>query len=75
MELPWPAAPTIRTGDNGKPMGTEALRFLLMFFARWVHQRQLKVIDYLKEENQVLRAQLGDRRLRLTSEQRAPIGG
>lgn len=29
-------------------MGTEALRFLLMFFAGWVHRSQLELIDYLK---------------------------
>jgi putative transposase len=51
-------------------MGTEALRFLLMFFAGWVHRGQLDVIDYLKEENRVLREQLGDQRLRFTDDQR-----
>lgn len=34
---------------------------LLMFFAGWVHRGQLEVIDYLKEENRVLREQLGGR--------------
>ena len=33
-------------------------------------QRQLQVIDYLREENRVLREQLGDRRLRLNDDQR-----
>ena len=33
-------------------------------------QRQLQVIDYLREENRVLREQLGDRRLRLNDHQR-----
>ena len=49
-------------------MGTEALRFLLMFFAGWVHRGQLEAIDYLKEENRVLRAQLCDQRLRFTDD-------
>jgi putative transposase len=35
-----------------------------------MNQRQLQVIDYLREENRVLRAQLGDRRLRLDDHQR-----
>jgi putative transposase len=35
-----------------------------------IHQGQLDVIDYLKEENRVLREQLGGRRLRLTNDQR-----
>jgi hypothetical protein len=35
-----------------------------------MNQRQLQAIDYLREENRVLREQLGDRRLRLTDDQR-----
>jgi len=35
-----------------------------------MNQRQLQVIDYLREENRVLREQLGDRRVRLNDDQR-----
>jgi len=35
-----------------------------------MNQRQLQVIDYLREENRVLREQLGGRRLRLDDNQR-----
>jgi putative transposase len=35
-----------------------------------MNQRQLQAIDYLCEENRVLRGQLGERRLRLTDDQR-----
>ena len=35
-----------------------------------MNQRQLQVIDYLREENRVLREQLGDQRLRLNDHQR-----
>jgi putative transposase len=35
-----------------------------------MNQRQLHVIDYLREENRVLREQLGGRRVRLNDEQR-----
>src|SRR6204780_2112617 len=35
-----------------------------------MNQRQLQVIDYLREENRVLREQLGDRRLRLNDHER-----
>ena len=35
-----------------------------------MNQRQLQVIDYLREENHVLREQLGGRRLRLNKDQR-----
>ncbi len=31
---------------------------------RWMNQRQLQMIEYLREENQVLREQLGERLLR-----------
>ena len=35
-----------------------------------MNQRQLHAIEYLREENRVLREQLGDRRLRLSDDQR-----
>jgi hypothetical protein len=35
-----------------------------------MNQRQLEIIDYLREENRVLREQLDGRRLRLTDDQR-----
>jgi hypothetical protein len=46
------------------------LQFLLATWAGLVNRRQLDVIDYLKAENQVLQAQLGRRRLRLTNDER-----
>ena len=45
-------------------------RFLLIAICGWMNQRQLQVIDYLREENHVLREQLGGRRLRLNDDQR-----
>ena len=48
----------------------DALHFLLLTFAGWVNRRQEAMIDYLREENRVLREQLGDRRVRLTDAQR-----
>jgi transposase InsO family protein len=45
-------------------------RLLLATFAGWVNREQQDVIDYLQEENRVLRQQLGGRRLRLTDAQR-----
>ena len=35
-----------------------------------MNQRQSEAMDYLKEENRLLREQLGERRLRLTEDQR-----
>jgi hypothetical protein len=46
------------------------LQFLLVMWAGWVNRRQLDVIAYLRVENQLLKAQLGRRRLRLTNDQR-----
>ena len=46
------------------------LQLLLAAFAGWVNRQQAQVIDYLVEENRVLREQLEGRRLRLTDEQR-----
>jgi len=51
-------------------MSAEPLQFLLLVFAGWINRRQLEVIDYLKEENRVLREQLKGRRLRFTDDQR-----
>ena len=35
-----------------------------------MNERQMQVIEYLREENRILREQLGDRRLRLDDDQR-----
>ena len=48
----------------------DPFRFLLMAVAGWMNQRQLELIDYLREENRVLREQLGQRRLRFNDNQR-----
>ena len=46
------------------------LQFLLLVFSGWVNREQQAVIEYLREENRVLREQLGDRRPRLSDAQR-----
>ena len=38
--------------------------------AGWLNQKQQQVIDYLVEENRVLREQIGCRRLRFNDDQR-----
>jgi len=38
--------------------------------AGWIHREQQKVINYLKEENKVLREQLGGGRIWFTDDQR-----
>ncbi len=46
------------------------LQFLVVAVAGWINQQQRDVIDYLQEENRVLREQLGPGRLRFTDAQR-----
>jgi hypothetical protein len=46
------------------------LTFFLLLFSGWINRHQQAVIDYLLEENRVLRAVNGSRRLRLTDDQR-----
>ena len=52
------------------PRVLDPFRFLLIAVAGWMNQQQQFAIDYLREENRVLREQLGHRRLRLTNDQR-----
>ena len=49
------------------------LQFLLLTFGGWVNRHQSNAIDYLMEENRILRQQLGKRRLRLTDTQRCRL--
>jgi hypothetical protein len=44
--------------------------FLVNCIAGWMNQHQHDIINYLIEENRVLRQQIGDRRLRFTDDQR-----
>ena len=43
------------------------LQFLLVLFAGWVNRHQQEMIEYLQEENRVLREQLGGKRIRFTN--------
>jgi hypothetical protein len=44
--------------------------FVLIAVAGWMNQRQQQAIDSPREENRVLREPLGERRLRLSDDQR-----
>ena len=46
------------------------LHVLIAMVAGWIQRHQQRVITYLQEENRVLKAQLGGRRLRLTDTER-----
>jgi putative transposase len=48
----------------------DPFRLLLISLAGYLNQKQQEVIDYLQEENRVLREQLGRKRLRLDDDQR-----
>lgn len=78
-----PCGPTVRphrkglpgnslgTSDNGRMSADlHALRFLLLIFAGWVNRHQQRVIEYLLEENRVLKEQMGKRRVQLNDDQR-----
>jgi putative transposase len=43
---------------------------ILIALVGWMNHRQYQLIDYLREENRVLREQLGERRLRFNDDQR-----
>ena len=51
-------------------MKSTALHFLILMVAGWMNRRQLDVVEYLIEENRVLREHIGTRRLRFTDAQR-----
>jgi hypothetical protein len=46
------------------PKTLDPFRFLLVAVAGWMNQQQQHAIEYLREENRILRAQLGNRRPR-----------
>ena len=52
------------------PSVLNPIEFVLIAVAGWMNQRQLQMIEYLREENRVLREQLGTKRLRLSDDQR-----
>ena len=47
----------------------DPFRLLFISLAGWLNQRQQDVIDYLQEENRILRQPLGDKRLRFNNDQ------
>jgi putative transposase len=51
-------------------MNALPLQFLMVLFAGWVNRYQCDVIEYLEEENRILREQLGRNRLLFSERQR-----
>ena len=60
----WPEGVIFRS------MMTYHVQFLLLVLAGWVNRQQQDVIDYLQEENRVLRAGLRGKRLSLSDDDR-----
>jgi len=50
--------------------GLDPFSFLVVSVAGWLNQRQWQVIEYLVEENRILREHIGKRRFRFTDNQR-----
>lgn len=48
----------------------QPFQFLVTLLAGWINRRQLEVIEYLKEENRLLKERLGGQRLRFTDAER-----
>jgi len=51
-------------------LALDPFRLLLISLAGWLNQRQQDALDYLQEENRVLREQLGAKRLHFDDDQR-----
>ena len=50
--------------------GMDPFQFVVIAIAGWMNQRQQQVVEYLLEENRVLREQIGRRRMRFNDDQR-----
>ena len=59
----WPEGAIFRS------MMTYHVQFLLLVLAGWVNRQQQDVIDYLQEENRVLRVGLRGKRLSLSDDE------
>src|SRR5262249_28363580 len=53
--------------------GLDPFAFLVISIAGWINQRQQQIIEYLVEENRVLREQTGNRRMRFNDDQRCRL--
>jgi len=51
-------------------MSIHPFHLLLAALAHWFNREQAAIIDYLKEENRVLRDRLGSKRIRFTNDER-----
>jgi len=42
------------------------LQFIVLLFAGWINRQQLEAIEYLTQENRILKERLGRHRIRFT---------
>ena len=52
------------------PRVLDPFRFVLIAVGGWMNHHQQQIIEYLREENRVLREQLSGRRVRFNDDQR-----
>ena len=52
------------------PMILQTWQLVVVALAGWMNQQQQDAVAYLREENRVLREQLGGKRIRFTDDQR-----
>jgi hypothetical protein len=50
-----------------------SFQLVLLMFSGWVNRHQLDVIEYLQEEDRVLKARVGGKRLRFTDAERCRL--
>ena len=60
--------------SNQMPRVLDPIQIVMIALAGWMNQRQQHTIEYLREENRVLREQLGNRRVRFHADQRVISG-
>jgi putative transposase len=48
-------------------------QYLIAALALWLNRQQQNIVDYLKEENQLLKAKLGDRKIQFTDAERSRL--
>ena len=65
-----PRAMVARAYNGGMRAALQPIQLVLLSLAGWISQHQQDVIDYLVEENRVLKEQHKGRALRLTDDQR-----
>ena len=56
-----------------RPVALAPWQFLFLTMAGWVNRHQQETIDYLLEENRILRRRLGGKRLRFTDDERRKL--